>query len=179
MGIIGTPHGHSIAKLWSAKTRWNKRNRRISAKNTPNPKTTITPKSSPFSHGFGRGIKGKRTTKGPCIHPPTNPQENDLSKKNAKKELRKSPKRTNRNKTSKPWGTMSNHLIITKRFIQGLSCRPIIKPCNKISPWSSHASHMEILEKIGRENKKTKWARIPRVGCHPLNSWVIWRKLKF
>jgi hypothetical protein len=37
-----------------------------------------TPKSRPFSHGFGRGIKGKRTTKGSCIHPPTNPQENGL-----------------------------------------------------------------------------------------------------
>jgi hypothetical protein len=37
-----------------------------------------TPKSSPFSHGFGRRIKGERTTKGSCIHPPTNPQENDL-----------------------------------------------------------------------------------------------------
>jgi hypothetical protein len=37
-----------------------------------------TPKSSPFSHGFGRGIKGKRTTKDSFIHPPTNPQENDL-----------------------------------------------------------------------------------------------------
>jgi hypothetical protein len=48
----------------------------ISAKNTTNPKPTKTPKSSPFSHGFGRRIKGKRTTKGSCIHPPTNPQEN-------------------------------------------------------------------------------------------------------
>jgi hypothetical protein len=37
-----------------------------------------TSKSSPFSHGFGRGIKGKRTTKGSCIHPPTNPQERGL-----------------------------------------------------------------------------------------------------
>jgi hypothetical protein len=32
----------------------------ISAKNTPNPRTTKTPKSSTFSHGFGRGIKGKK-----------------------------------------------------------------------------------------------------------------------
>jgi hypothetical protein len=30
---------------------------------------------APFAHGFGRGIKGKRTTKGSCIHPPPNPQE--------------------------------------------------------------------------------------------------------
>jgi hypothetical protein len=33
---------------------------------------------SPFSHGFWRTIKGKRTTKGSCIHPPTDPQENGL-----------------------------------------------------------------------------------------------------
>jgi hypothetical protein len=33
---------------------------------------------SPFSHGFGRGNKGKRTTKDSCIHPPTNPKEKGL-----------------------------------------------------------------------------------------------------
>jgi hypothetical protein len=43
-----------------------------------NPRATRTPKSSPFSQGFGRGIKGKRITKGSCIHPPTNAQENVL-----------------------------------------------------------------------------------------------------
>jgi hypothetical protein len=35
--IVGTPHGHSIAKLWSTKTCWIKKNLRISAKNTTNP----------------------------------------------------------------------------------------------------------------------------------------------
>jgi hypothetical protein len=34
-----------------------------------------TPKSSPLTHGFGRGIKGKRTTKGSHEFPPSNPQE--------------------------------------------------------------------------------------------------------
>jgi hypothetical protein len=33
---------------------------------------------SPFAYGFGRGIKGKRTTKGSCIHPPPNPKEKGL-----------------------------------------------------------------------------------------------------
>jgi hypothetical protein len=33
---------------------------------------------SPFSHRFGRGIKGKRTTKGSCIYPPTNHREKSL-----------------------------------------------------------------------------------------------------
>jgi hypothetical protein len=37
-----------------------------------------TLKLSPFSHRFGTGIKGKRTTKGSCIYPPSKPQENGL-----------------------------------------------------------------------------------------------------
>jgi hypothetical protein len=37
-----------------------------------------TPKSSLFSHGFGRGIKGKRTTRDSCIYPPTNCREKGL-----------------------------------------------------------------------------------------------------
>jgi hypothetical protein len=36
------------------------------------------PKSSPFSHGFGRGTKGKRTTRSSCIYPPTNRREKGL-----------------------------------------------------------------------------------------------------
>jgi hypothetical protein len=92
LGIVGTPHGYSIDKLWSTKTR------RISAKNTPNPRTMKTPQSSPFSHGFGRRINGKRTTKGSCIHPPTNPQENGLktSPKNRHKKALKITKKENR-----------------------------------------------------------------------------------
>jgi hypothetical protein len=33
---------------------------------------------SPFSQGYGRGIKGKRTTKGSCIYLPTNRREKGL-----------------------------------------------------------------------------------------------------
>jgi hypothetical protein len=32
---------------------------------------------------------------------------------------------------------------------------------------------VEILRKIGRENRKTKWARVTRDGCHPLTTWVM------
>jgi hypothetical protein len=42
------------------------------------PKPRKTPKSSPFTHKFGRGITRKRTTKGSCIHPPPNPKEKGL-----------------------------------------------------------------------------------------------------
>jgi hypothetical protein len=75
LGIVGTPHGESIAKFMSTKTCQIKRNRRNPAKNSSNPRIPKTPKSSPLSHGFGRGIKGKRTTKGSHEFPPSNPQE--------------------------------------------------------------------------------------------------------
>jgi hypothetical protein len=75
LGIVGTPHGESIAKLLSTKTCKIKRDRRNLAKNSSNPRTPKTPKSSPLTHGFGRGIRGKRTTKGSHIHPPPNLQE--------------------------------------------------------------------------------------------------------
>jgi hypothetical protein len=78
LGIVGTPHVHSIAKLWSTKIRSIKRNLRNPAKNSSNPRTPKTPKSSPFARRFGRRIKGKRTTKGSCIHPPPNPKEKGL-----------------------------------------------------------------------------------------------------
>jgi hypothetical protein len=75
LGTIGTPHEESIAKFNPTKTCPNKRNRGNPAKNTSNPRTRKTPKSSPFTHGFGRGITAQRTTKGSYKFPPPNPQE--------------------------------------------------------------------------------------------------------
>jgi hypothetical protein len=56
----------------------NQEELKISAKNATNPRTTKTPKSSTFSHRFGREINRKRTTKGSCIYPPTNHREKGL-----------------------------------------------------------------------------------------------------
>jgi hypothetical protein len=75
LGILGTPHEESIAKFNPSKTCPKKRNRRNPAKNTTNTRTRKTPKSSPFTHGFGRGITAQRTTKGSHKFPPSNPQE--------------------------------------------------------------------------------------------------------
>jgi hypothetical protein len=75
LGIIGTPHEEFIAMILSNKTCQIKRNRRNPSKNSSNPKTLKTPKSSPLTHGFGRGITGQRTTKGSHKFPSTNPQE--------------------------------------------------------------------------------------------------------
>jgi hypothetical protein len=75
LGIVGTPPEKSIAMILSTKTCQIKRNRRNPAKNSSDPRTPKTPKSSPLTHGFGRGIKGKRTTKGSNEFPPSNLQE--------------------------------------------------------------------------------------------------------
>jgi hypothetical protein len=75
LGIVGTPHEESIAKILSTKTFRIKRNRRNPSKNSSNPRPPKTPKFSPLTHGFGRGIKGKRTTKGLHEFHPLNRQE--------------------------------------------------------------------------------------------------------
>jgi hypothetical protein len=73
--IVGTPHGESIVKFMTTKTCQIKRNHRNPTKSSSNPRTPKTPKWSPFTHGFGREIKRKRTTKGSQIHSPPNPQK--------------------------------------------------------------------------------------------------------
>jgi hypothetical protein len=73
--IVGTPHGEFIAKFMSTTTSQIERNQRNPAKNSSNLRAPRNPKSSPLTHEFGRGIKGKRTTKGSHIHPPPNLQE--------------------------------------------------------------------------------------------------------
>jgi hypothetical protein len=78
LGIVGTPHEESIASFLSTKTCQINRNQRNPAKNSSNPRTPKNPKSSPLTHGFGRGIKGKRTTTGSHEFPTSNPQEQGL-----------------------------------------------------------------------------------------------------
>jgi hypothetical protein len=75
LGTIETPHEESIAKFNPTETCPNKRNRRNPAKITSNPRTRKTPKSRPFTHGFGRGITAQRSTKGSQKFTPSNPQE--------------------------------------------------------------------------------------------------------
>jgi hypothetical protein len=93
---------------------------------------------------------------------------------------RNQPKNENTKEALKrPTKTTTPSLLYNQeRFVQGLACLLNIHPSLKISPWSSQASLMEILEKTGRENRKTKWARVSRDGCHPLSSKYIWRHPK-
>jgi hypothetical protein len=112
LGIVGTPHGESIAKVLSTKTCQIKRNRRNPAKNSSNPRTLKTPKSSPLTHGFGRGIKGKRITKGSHIFPPSNPQEQGLENT-----PRKPPRKGSENHHQEQLGTTHQSLEEPCRII--------------------------------------------------------------
>jgi hypothetical protein len=105
LGIIGTPHEVSIATILSTRTYQIKRNQRNPAKNSSNPITPKTPKSSPLTHGFGRGIKGKRTTKGSHEFPSSNPQE-----QGPENTPRKPPRESSENHHKKQTGTMQQSL---------------------------------------------------------------------
>jgi hypothetical protein len=109
LGIVGTPHGEYIAKFMSTKTCQIKRDRRNPAKNSSKPRTPKTPESSPFTHGFERGIKGKKTTKGSHIHP------HQIPKRKVPKTLQevhqeRAPKITTKNEREQHNQAFRNHV---------------------------------------------------------------------
>jgi hypothetical protein len=112
LGIIGTPHEESIAKFNPTKTCPKRMNRRNPAKNTSNPRTRKTAKSSPFTHGFGRGITAQRTTKGSHKIPPSNPQE-----KGPEDNPRKTPRNGPENLHQTQPGTTQQGLKEPRRII--------------------------------------------------------------
>jgi hypothetical protein len=112
LGMIETPHEESIAMILSTKTCQIKRNRRNPAKNSSNPRTPKTPKSSTLTHGFGRGIKYKRTTKGSHEFPPSNPQE-----QGPKNTPRKPPREGYENHHQEQQGTTQPSLEEPRRII--------------------------------------------------------------
>jgi hypothetical protein len=110
LGIIGTPHKESIAMILSTKTFQIKRNRRNSAKNSSIHRTPKTPKSSPLTHGSGRGIKGKRTTKGSHKFPPFQEQGTENTP-------RKPPREGSENHHQEQPGTTQQSLEKPRRII--------------------------------------------------------------
>jgi hypothetical protein len=112
LGIVGTPHEESIAKFNPNKTCPNKRNQGNPAKSTSNPRTPKTPKSSPLTDGFGRGITTQRTTKGSHKFPPSNPQE-----QGPKNTPRKSPREGSENHHQEQPGTTHPNLEEPRRII--------------------------------------------------------------
>jgi hypothetical protein len=112
LGIVGTPHEDSIAKFNLNKTCPKRRNRRNPAKSTSNPRTWKTPKSSPFTHGFGRGITTQRTTKSSHKFPPSNPQE-----KRPENTPRNTPREGSKNHHQEQPGTTQQGLEEPRRII--------------------------------------------------------------
>jgi hypothetical protein len=112
LGILGTPHEESIEKFNPTKTCSKRRNRRNHAKSTTNPRTRKTPKSSPFTHGFGRGITAQRTMKGSHKFPPSNPQE-----KGHENNSKKSPREGSENHHQEQPGTTHPNLEEPRRII--------------------------------------------------------------
>jgi hypothetical protein len=112
LGIEGTPHEESIAKFNPTKTCPKRMNRRNPAKNTSNPRTRKTPKSNPFTHGFGRGITAQRTTKGSHKFPPSNPQE-----QGPESNPKKTPRKGSENHHQKQSGTTHPNLEEPRRII--------------------------------------------------------------
>jgi hypothetical protein len=74
LGIVGVPCGLPLARSSVSKTYSIKRNRKSTLQSTSNPRTPKPPKSSPLTHGFGRGITAQRTTKGSHKFSPSNPK---------------------------------------------------------------------------------------------------------
>jgi hypothetical protein len=108
LGIIGTPHEESIDKFNPTKTCPKRRNRRNIAKNTSNPRTRKTPKSSPFTHGFGRGITAQRTTKGSHKFPHQIPKRK-VPKATQEKHQERGPKITTKNNREQHNKALRNH----------------------------------------------------------------------
>jgi hypothetical protein len=108
LGIIGTPHEESIAMFNPTKTCPKRRNRRNPAENTSNPRTRKTPKSSPFTHGFGRGIISQRTTKGSHKFPPSHPKRK-VPKTTQEKHQDRAPKITTKNNREQHNKALRNH----------------------------------------------------------------------
>jgi hypothetical protein len=112
LGIIGAPHEESITKFNPTNTcpkRWNRRN---PSKNTSIPRTPKTPKSSPFTHGFGRGITAQRTTKGSHKFTTSNFQE--IGPEN---NPRKTPSKGSKNHHQEQLGTTHQGLEEPRRII--------------------------------------------------------------
>jgi hypothetical protein len=108
LGILGTPHEESIAKFNTTKTRPERRNQGNPAKGTSNPRTQETPKSSTFTHEFGRGSQPKELRRVPTNFPHQIPKRK-VSKTTQRKHKERAPKITTKNNRGKHIQTLRNH----------------------------------------------------------------------
>jgi hypothetical protein len=112
LGIIGIPRGLPLARSSVPKTHSIKRNRKSTLRSTSNPRTLKPPKSSPLTHGFGRGITAQRTTKVSTNFPHQIPKS-----KVPKNTPRKSPREGTENHHQEQLGTTHPNLEEPRRII--------------------------------------------------------------
>jgi hypothetical protein len=108
LGIVGTPHGESIAKFMSTKTCQIKRNQRNPTKNSSNPRAPKTQKSSPLTHEFGRQSKGKEPRRVHTYIPHQIPKSK-VSKTHQEIHQERAPKITTKNKRDQHNQSFRNH----------------------------------------------------------------------
>jgi hypothetical protein len=157
LGIVGTPHEESIAKFKPTKSGQIKRNRRKRAKNSSNPRTPKTPKSSPLTHGFGRGIKGERTTKGSHIFPHTIPKSK-VPKTHRENHQERAPKistKSNREQHNKALRNHDEPSIHTKEVHTRSSLLPDHPTLSQDLTTKLSSLFYGNPKKRGRENRKT------------------------
>jgi hypothetical protein len=92
----------------STKTCQIQRNRRNPAKNSSNPRAPKTPKSSPLTHGFERGSKGKKPRKVHSYIPHKIPKSK-VSKTHQEIHQERAPKITTKNKREQHNQALRNH----------------------------------------------------------------------
>jgi hypothetical protein len=118
-----------------------------------------TPKLSPFTHIFGRGIKGKRSMKGSCIHPPTpNPQEKGLKIANRKNSPRKGSG-NHQKKTGETKPSLEEPRRIIYTYHEG-SYKVYLATRSSFPLTRSHQEALKLVQEIPKEkeeeNSKTK-----------------------
>jgi hypothetical protein len=126
---------------------------------------------SPFSHGYGRGIKEKRTTKDSCIHPLTNPQENVLET-SPRKLPRKGSEITKKGKLGRTQTSLEEPRQIIYTYhegIQGLASARSSYPLTR-SHHEALKLVLEIPSEKEEENSKTNELGAKRwlPSSHPL-----------
>jgi hypothetical protein len=104
LGIMGTPHEESIAKINPTKTCPKRRNQRYPAKNTSNPRTRKPQNRAPLLTDLVGESQPKKPQKVPTNFPHQIPKRKipKTTQENTKKGLRKSPPRTIGNNTTRP-----------------------------------------------------------------------------
>jgi hypothetical protein len=112
LGILGTPHEESIAKFNPTKSRSKAGIMEIPPKALPTQELKKPPKSSTFTHRFGRGITAQRTTKSSHKFPPSNPQE-----KGPENNPKKSPREGSENHHQEQPGKTHPNLEKPRRII--------------------------------------------------------------